>query len=277
MNDRPAAAGSLGRRTPVRLAGLLLAAATGVCAAPANALSTQVLDVPTRPGVTNRILLVVPDRPRAVAMLYAGGHGGLQIAGDGALRWGEGNFVVRTRQLLAEQDIVAAVVDAPSDRQQPPHLNRFRQTPEHAQDAAAILGELRKRFALPVWLIGTSRGTQSVAAIALALADAPGGPDGLVLTATILSDPSGRAVPAMPLERLRLPVFVVHHEQDGCAHCRPADLPLLTEKLRSSRKQVLTFSGGLNVGDPCEPRAHHGFNGLDTQVVSAIARWILGG
>jgi len=172
--------------------------------------------------------------------------------------------------------VAAAVVDAPSDRQQPPYLNRFRQSAEHVQDAASIIADMRRRFAVPVWLVGTSRGTQSVAAIALALLDAPAAPDGLVLTSSILADPAGRPVPAMPLEKLRLPVLVVHHEQDGCAHCRPADLPALTDRLQSSRKQVLTFSGGANVGDPCEARAHHGFNGLETQVVPAIARWMLG-
>ena len=238
----------------VRAVGLLLAVAVPAV----SAQSVQVVDVATRSGVTNRLLLVVPERPRAVAVLYAGGHGGLQIGADGAIGWGEGNFVVRARRLFAEQGVVAVVVDAPSDRQQSPYLNRFRQTAEHAQDAAAIIADVRKRFALPVWLVGTSRGTQSVAAIALALPDPPAGPDGLVLTSSMLTDPAGRPLPAMPLEKLRLPVLVVHHEQDGCPHCRFADLPLLADKLQASRRQVLTFTGGANLGDPCEPRAHHG-------------------
>lgn len=251
------------------LAGLLLSHA-------ALAQTEQVLDIPTRPGVTNRALLLAPQAPRAVVMLYAGGHGGLQISENGSMRWGEGNFVVRTRRLFAEQGLVAAVIDAPSDRQQPPFLNRFRQSPEHAQDAAAIITELRKRFAVPVWLVGTSRGTQSVAAIALGLIDQPAAPDGVVLTSSILTDPRGRPVPAMPVEKLRLPVLVVHHEQDGCEHCRFADLPALTDKFTMPRKAVLTFTGGVNQGDPCEARGYHGFNGLENQVVPAIARWILG-
>jgi hypothetical protein len=278
MNERFAPRGRSGLKHCVRLAGLLLmlSVAAGT-APPASSQTTQVLDIPTRPGVTNRVLLVASDRPGAAALLYAGGHGGLQIAADGSMRWGDGNFVVRTRQLFAGQALAVAVVDAPSDRQQPPYLNRFRQTAEHAQDAAAIIAELRKRFGVPVWLVGTSRGTQSVAAIALALNDQPGAPDGLVLTSSILTDPGGRPLPAMALERLRLPVLIVHHEQDGCAQCRFADLPSLTDKLQASRRQVLTFTGGNSIGDPCEARAHHGFNGLEDQVVPAIARWILGG
>lgn len=277
----PVHGSNLRQRSPIRatrLGGWLLALAfsAGVPGG-AHAQAPQVIDVPTRPGVTNRVLLLAPEKPRAVALLYAGGHGGLQIGADGAMRWGEGNFVVRTRQVFAAQGLAAAVIDAPSDRQQPPHLNRFRQSAEHAQDAAAVIAELRKRYAAPVWLIGTSRGTQSAAAIAIALGEPPAGPDGLVLTSTILTDPNGRPVPAMALEKLRQPVLVVHHEQDGCSHCRYTDLPLLTSKLQSPRKQVLTFSGGNDVGDPCEARSFHGFNGLESQVVAAIARWILGG
>jgi hypothetical protein len=257
----------------LRAAGLMLAA---LLPRAAHAQAEQALDVPTRAGVTNRILLQAPLQPRAVVLLYAGGHGGLQIQADGSMRWGEGSFVVRTRRLFVEQGLAAAVIDAPSDRQQPPFLNRFRQTAEHAQDAAAIITELRKRLAVPVWLVGTSRGTQSVAAIALQLSDQAGAPDGLVLTSSILRDPGGRPLPAMALEKLRLAVLVVHHRQDGCEHCRYADLPQLMDKLATSRKELLSFSGGTSQGDPCEARAHHGFNGIEPQVVTAIARWIHG-
>lgn len=99
-----------------------------------------------------------------------------------------------------------------------------------------------------MWLVGTSRGTQSVAYLAATLAgdDAP---DGLVLTATVLTDPRGRPVP---------------------------DMLRLMEKLAAlPRKQLLTFAGGNNVGDPCEARAYHGFNGLEAEVVARIAEWML--
>lgn len=37
------------------------------------------------------------------------------------------------------------------------------------------------------------------------------------------------------------------------------------------RKELVTFNGGNNVGDPCAARAYHGFNGLEQEVVSRIA------
>jgi dienelactone hydrolase len=183
---------------------------------------------------------------------------------------------VRSRQLFADQGFVVAVVDAPSDRQTPPFLGGFRQRPEHAADVKAAIAWLREQSpGLPVWLVGTSRGTQSVAYLATELAGADA-PDGIVLSATILTDDKGRPVPAMPLGKIRIPVLVVHHEQDGCMHCAFADIPALMGKLGNApRKQLLAFKGGDNRGDPCEALAYHGFNGLEREVVQQSAAWLL--
>lgn len=254
-----------------RFAVLLLGLASAVSAQ----VSEQVVDLPTRPGVTQRLLVLAPPQPRAAVVLFAGGHGGLQIQPDGTLRWGAGNFLVRARQRFAAQGLLVAVIDAPSDRQAPPFLGGFRQRPEHAADVQAVIAWLRSRAQKPVWLVGTSRGTQSAGWLATELNGADG-PDGIVLTATILSDDRGRPVPSMPLDRIRVPVLVVHHEQDGCRHCAYADVPVLMARLAHvPKRELIAFRGGENIGDPCEARAYHGFNGLEDEVVARIAAWML--
>ena len=182
---------------------------------------------------------------------------------------------MRTRQLFADQGLLVVVVDAPSDRQSTPYLSGFRQSPEHVADIKAVIAWVREKAKVPVWLVGTSRGTQSAAFVATELVGQDG-PDGLVLSSTILTDDKGRSVPAMPLGKLHIPVLVVHHEQDGCSHCAFSDVPTLMEKLGgSSRKQLISFKSGDNRGDPCEAFAYHGFNGLERDVVAQIANWIL--
>jgi pimeloyl-ACP methyl ester carboxylesterase len=234
----------------------------------------KVVDIPTRPGVTQRMLVLTPPDPKAAVVLLPGGHGGLQIFPNGSLKWGDGNFLVRTRQLFADQGLVVAVVDAPSDRQSPPYLGGFRQTPEHVADLMAVIAWVRERAKVPVWLVGTSRGTQSVAYVATELSG-PDGPDGIVLSSTILTEIKGRPVPAMPLGKIRVPVLVVHHEQDGCSLCAFSDVPALMAKLTSAaRSQLLSFKGGENKGDPCEAFAYHGFNGIESEVVRQIADWM---
>lgn len=138
-----------------------------------------------------------------------------------------------------------------------------------------MIAWLRQQSKIPVWLIGTSRGTQSVGHIAARLPAAAGGPDGIVLTATVVSDPRSRAVPEMALDRIRIPVLVAHHRKDSCRACLYSDVPRLMERLTTPpRRELITFDGGISVGDPCEARAHHGFNGIEREVVQRIAAWI---
>lgn len=241
------------------------------------AQTERVVDIPTRPGVTQRLVVIEPEKPKAAVVLFAGGHGGLQISSTGNFKWGEGNFLVRSRRLFALNGLLVAVVDAPSDRQNPPYLGGFRQKPEHVADIKAVIAWLKKQANIPVWLVGTSRGTQSAAFIATQLALADGGPDGIVLSSTMLTDkPGSRPVPGMPLANIQIPTLIVHHKQDGCEHCRYGELSKLMEKLtNTSRKELLTFEGGENRGDPCEAMAYHGFNGIEQEVVRKIADWIV--
>jgi hypothetical protein len=267
----------LGSRASSALVGALVAALL-VAPAPAPAtgdVAQRVVDVPTRPSVVQRFLLLAPPRPRATVVLFAGGHGGLQIAADGRFQWGAGNFLVRSRQLFVDQGLAVAIVDAPSDRLGTPFLSGFRQTREHAADIKVVIAWLREHVQVPVWLIGTSRGTQSVGFLATQLTGRDG-PDGIVLTSTILTDNRGRPVPAMELDKLRIPVLVVHHELDGCSLCLFRDMPPLMRKLDAvPKKALITFKTGESRGDPCEAFAYHGYNGIERDVVAKIAGWIV--
>ena len=244
----------------------------------------RVVDIPTRPGVTQRFLFIAPATPKAVAILYAGGHGGLQLNPNGSFGWGANNFLVRSRMLFVNDDVAVAVIDAPSDRQSPPYLDGFRSTPEHAEDARAVIAWLREQLHVPVWLVGTSRGTQSVAAIAIALGNdanpnaPPGaGPDGIVLSSTILQDKrGGNPVTSMNLSALKIPVLVVHHKDDACKFCPVSETDTLMQKLtQSPRTKLMLVSGGASRGDPCEAFAYHGYNGIESDVVHGITAWML--
>jgi alpha/beta superfamily hydrolase len=254
---------------------VLCAVSLGLAQAASGEIRVRVVDIPTRQGVSQRFLYLSPENPKASLILFPGGHGGLQISQSGRLVWGEGNFVVRTRKEFAEKGMAVAVIDAPSDRQSPPYLGGFRQKAGHVEDVKAVIAWLKQQANVPVWLVGTSMGTLSVAFIATQLSPADGGPDGLVLTSTILSFDKGRPVPEMQLKRIVVPVLVVHHEQDGCRHCPYKDIPGLMNKLEGvPRKELISVKGGEDRGDPCEPFAYHGFNGREKEVVGKIVDWI---
>jgi pimeloyl-ACP methyl ester carboxylesterase len=241
----------------------------------AHAQSSRVTDIATRSGVKQRVLLVLPPAPKATVVLFPGGHGGLQLFDNGTMKSGNGNFLVRSRQMFVDQGLAVAVVDAPSDRQTPPFFRGFRSTAEHAADTKAVIAWLRENIKGPVWLVGTSRGTQSAAYAATVLEGAQG-PDGIVLTSSVLTDTKEEPVPAMALEKIRIPVLVVHHEKDVCPICSYKDIGLITNKLTNTpKKELLTIAGGESRGEPCEAWAHHGYNGVEREVVQKISAWIL--
>jgi len=237
----------------------------------------NVADIPTRPGVHVRVAITAPPGDaRGILVLFAGGNGILAIAPDGTLASGKGNFLIRTRTEFAEAGFWTVAFDAPSDRQTAPYLGGVRQTDAHIADIKATIAWLRQRAPnLPVWLVGTSRGTQSVAYFATNVRRSDGGADGIVLTATIFSDERARAVPAMALDRIDVPTLFVHHRRDACRLCDfSAAESTLARVASAPRKALIAMDGGITQGDPCEAFAYHGFNGIEAEAVAAIARWI---
>jgi dienelactone hydrolase len=243
-------------------------------AGPALAQTTEVVDLPSRPGVTERMVVISPAAPQAAVILLAGGLGRLRIFDNGSMR-NEGNFLVRSRALFAQHELATVVLDAPSDQSGGMKV-AFRESADHVADLAAAIAWARDRWHKPVWLVGTSRGTQSAAYVAVALANDPRGPDGIVLSSSILArsrHDGGTPVQEHPLAKLKIPVLVVHHESDPCPTCAPA---LLRELKLPPQGKLVMETGGVSSGDPCEAFSHHGYNGIEGTVVADISAFIIG-
>jgi len=236
----------------------------------------ELVTLSTRPGVEQKFLLIKNPNAAVSVILFAGGQGRIKLSGDGdSVTVGSGNnFLVRSRQLFADQNLNVAVIDAPSDRQnRDGMLNGFRTSAEHVTDIDAVIAELRKRFNLPVWLVGTSRGTESAAHIAIHSGQKPAG---LVLTSSMSVETSkGTAVTEMPLARIKVPTLLVAHKQDECKVTPPEGAEEIKAGLKKvPRVEVAYFEGGRSQGNPCKAKAHHGFLGIEESVVKRIADFI---
>lgn len=264
------------------IAGFVLTA--GVASAQ-NLPAQTVVDLQTRPGVTERYLAIAPDgKPKSAVILFTGGQGVANIPDRPGPGWARnGNFLVRSRGYFRDRGLFVAVVDAPSDYKS--GLFGFRNSAEHAQDIAGVIADIRRRAGqLPVWLIGTSRGTLSAVNGAVRLQGADGA-NGLVLTSTV-TRPGGRQsgpggtlnVFDFDLAAIRLPTLLAFHSGDGCFVTPPADVSSLKAKLSGApRVDVMSFSGGdAPRSDDCEALSAHGFYGIEKSTVDAIADWILG-
>jgi pimeloyl-ACP methyl ester carboxylesterase len=225
--------------------------------------------------VTQPYLLVEPSgAPVASVILFTGGNGAIGFKDPGPFPRG-GNFLVRNRQAFARHGLLTAVIDTPSDHAGGLGLSRI--TEDHARDVAAVIAALRQTAPVPVWVIGTSRGTVSaVNAAARLRAHAP---DGLVITSSVTrsSRPGIATVYAAGLDDVRIPTLVVHHEHDACVGTPAADARPLFARVRAPRRELLLFDGGAGGGSgnaACGPFAAHGYFGIDAEVVKAIADWI---
>lgn len=230
----------------------------------------RLVQVDTRPGV--KLGYWWMERPGATAtvVLLPGGEGVIGMRGGVPAST---NFLVRTRDGFAAAGFNVAIVGRPSDRTT--QEVAWRTSDEHLADLRAVVEKLKRDAKVPVWLVGTSRGTISAAAAAIAFEPAMLG--GVVLTSSI-TDGGARstAVPEMALARIRVPMLVMHHARDACLSCPARRAPEIVERLTSAPvKKLMVVDGGEGAhGDPCEPMHWHGFIGMEKEAVGLIAAWI---
>jgi len=235
-------------------------------------LAEDIVTLPTRGDVTQSYLLSAPEtgKSRAVAILFPGGPGKVDVEREAARQFlDRGNFLVRARRIFAASGIAAVVMDAPSD-QSSGMDDGYRLGSAHAEDIAKVVADAKTRFpGLPVFLVGTSRGTISAASAGSRLGTAV---DGVVLTATLfLASRRQPGLSGFDFSSIPVPLLFVHHVDDGCDYT-----PHSAAKRLADRYPVVSVSGGLPPqSKPCEAMSAHGFLGREADTVDAIAKWML--
>ncbi len=183
----------------------------------------------------------------AALVLLAGGDGNIGVGADGSIAR-QGNQLVRTREAYAARGFAVLV-------------------PDCCVDVAAAVQYMEQYGHVTV--VGTSRGTQRAARGIAAGAR----PARLVLTSGFLSDASGdgdNGIRIVGSPDALPPTLVVHHRHDECSKTSPEGIKPFAD-WAGGRARVVWLDGGESEGDPCEAFAHHGFNGLDGQVVSVVS------
>ena len=104
----------------------------------AFAQSETVVEIVSR-GQTIRAILIKPDNPIGSVVLLAGGHGKLDISAGGAISWGRGNQLVRTRAAYANAGYATLVPDIAPDLKTPTEVvEGYRYSARHGQDMGGL-------------------------------------------------------------------------------------------------------------------------------------------
>jgi hypothetical protein len=247
-----AAPGAVGTEMAImRSFWLAISLAVIVLSAHARAAHAQVQEQGVQTGGVNAIL-IKPKSPRASVILLAGGDGRLGIDSNGDFSALKGNLLVRTRAAYAARGFAVLV-------------------PDYGFDLSALVAYM-SRIKRPVAVVGTSRGTLRAAQGIAAGAH----PDRLVLTSGFLSEDSGSSenvVNILGTPADLPPTLIVHHRQDGCGKTQPAGVAPFIAWAHGKAK-VIWLSGGEESGNPCGAEGHHGFAGIDGQVVSTVSAFV---
>jgi hypothetical protein len=246
----------------------LLAALLALCVVSPSWALDRLIPLKTRPDVTTSYWWMPRDGATATVVLFSGGGGGIGYR-DGEPK--SGNFLIRSRDEFAKAGFNVALMANPSDM---PRLTpAFRQSSEHSADVRAVLLDIRSHSSAPVWLVGTSQGTISAAAVGIDL-----GPmvQGVVLTATLSGQQFGGSVSDLPLNKLAVPVLVHQHAKDSCKLTPPYLAERLISKLTASPvKKYMEVDGGQNpTGPACEAFHYHGYIEMEPEAVAQISAWI---
>ncbi len=233
----------------------------------------EVQRIATRQGVSVPIYTVWRKDAVATVVLYSGGSGGYgKIGEDG---WpASGNFLIRTGKHWASYPFNIVMVGRPTDGIDLSN-GAVRIGEKHNADNVAIFKAIKLKSPLPIWVVGTSMG--SISAAAAAIADDENLVSGVVLTSSITAYKIAGAVPKQELGKIRVPTLVLHHNNDACWACQAHEAKTITGDLVNApiKKTIIVTGGGGESGDPCQPLHFHGFIGMSNEAVDIVAKWII--
>lgn len=219
----------------------------------------------TRRGVTQSFGGIIPANAKAMVLWFPG------LEGLGGNQGMDSVFLTK--------EIGFVNVQPPSDR--PGGFiccnSPFRHSTYHLRDVGAVIGYLKKETGLPIWLMGWSMGTVSIANVATNLPDAI---DGVVFMSSITSFHArgGRArgetmVTEFNLDKIKVPVLAIAHAQDSDSTTPPGGAEAIVRQATNAPvKEAKIYSAGPGVA-PHE--RFHTFDDNRVEVAEYVAKFIL--
>lgn len=269
------------------IAGLLAGTMVALCASArdANYQDEQLLELKPSGQVTVKALVMVPDRPRALAVLFAGDRGLMELSGSRGLvtmnQLGLFDLLPRARNHFFKRDVALIVIDAINGQAMSPD-DRERS----ATAAAALLDQVHQQLrlpaSLPLWIIGNREG--SISAAALALQQHPG-VSGLILLSAVTrpgeqfgdwATRRSQGLASLDWSRFDKPVLVLANQDDRCPFSPPADAAALVARFSASpRREVQLMTGDNPVGDACGRVSPHNYFAVVEPTAAAIVAFIV--
>jgi hypothetical protein len=231
-----------------------------------------------------KAMVMVPDQPRAVVILYPGDSGAMGLSGSTGMvmlnQLGMFDFSMRARNHFFKRGVAVIALDAVSGQQM-----TASDREQSAQVAAVMLDQVRRQTglapSLPVWVIGSREG--SISAVALAVLQ-PSPVSGLVLVSAVTRPGAAQGdwaqqrtagVASMVIGGVDKPVLVLANQDDRCPMSPVDDAKSLLAGFSSSaRREAKVMTGDNPVGDACGRVSPHNFFALVAPAAEAIVQFM---
>ena len=237
----------------------------------AKANDAVFVTVKTRENINLRFFLAKTPEASAVLLLFEGGPGMPSFPVQQ-----RSGFMTKSLNLFVKQGFNVVLLQAPDDQRDfrgGMHPD-YRETQGHLMDVEKIISWLETHVDLPIWLLGISLGTRSVANVAIKTTKKI---KGIVLLSSSTNPPGQtKSLQNFGLELLKIPILTIAHNNDNCPGTPPLGAKEIIEKAVSSKKAVARiFFGGKQVGlHPCRPMMYHTFFG-ELDVINALSVYAL--
>jgi hypothetical protein len=220
-----------------------------------------------------------PQTTFATVVLLPGSTGDVQFDGAGNTKAFQGNFLVRIAGQFLANGINVVLLSAPNSTTWTPN---YRRDPAHANEVAEAIRLARSTWGLPVYVVGTSKGSISAANVAGNKDPAEGGPDGLILTSSPHTADITVMTALFPRNRVSVPSMVIWHAYDTCPETAGTGGRAVADWIRSRgapyvEERVEQYGAQAALGgdaDQCGPFSHHGYNNVETVTANAMVKFI---
>ena len=142
---------------------------------------------------------------------------------------------------------------------------------DHISRIEEVAGFYGEKLGKPVWLIGHSAGSISITTLYKSLQDRKQEQlvAGLIYSAGVVGT-------SFDYDSTRLPVLVLHHENDGCVSTTPSNATHIYTRLReagNTDSELVFLKTGKDFGDPCAS-GFHMYAGANEEAAQAIDQFI---
>lgn len=195
------------------------------------------------------LLTTKSNAPKYTIVGFPGGAGffGARVVNGEIQFASKGNFVVRTRNLVVDDEFAMALTDATSA----------------TELMGKIVADLKTKFPKTrIYLMSTSLGTIDSANLSLSLGDQISG---------AIHTSSMSRLTAFPFDKVVVRQLFVHHHNDGCNQSNYGAAKYIADKFGI---KLITITGGTSQGDPCQAFGHHGYAGVEKEAIDAIKAWV---